>query len=177
MISFRVQIRGWADVRLSKRVLIPIINSGLSAGILWWHRQVLPKHFSTGADRTYRYAKRKGRRVRGRILPADQVKRFRFHHDKPLEEKGLLRRRVGRRISVHARRNRPMVTGRMNGPPYLKPAGRPGRNLAGRPMPDMGAEITRVPEAESTPMIRIARRGITAGLRALRNRRTVRIGR
>lgn len=177
VLSFRITFSGLADVRYARGRFVELANYGLALAMLWWHRHVAPKHFRRGAEGTYRYRKRKPRILRtGQRIDPDEMKRRRYGRALPLVAKGWMQRDVTRRIAIRKHRRRPLVRGRMRGPEYLHPAGRPGRSRSGGRLPDIGAEITRVTDDEAKRITTFAGRGTLRKLGHLRNRRTVRIG-
>jgi len=178
MIRVNITFTGWADIRMTKRKIVPIINDGLAAALAWWHKNTLAKHFETSAYQKYRIGKRKDVRVnrRGEKIPYEQFKQRRHKLAGPMRFSGDLQRQVSGGYTIKATKRKPIVKLQMKGPEYLRPAGRPARSSHGGMMPDMGGELTRVTSHEAANMSRMAVKKIIQGMKALKGRRRVAAG-
>ena len=176
--GFTVTFSGLADFQHTKARFASLVSRALGSGLVWWHRQSVPGHFRRGADRKYDYAKRKPRiRDNGERIPAEEMKRIKVGHTDPLTMKGRLRRDVSRTIDIRTSSRLPKVRGRMHGPGYLHPAGRPGRTPSGGKAPDIGGEIVTITPPELAAILRVVKKHLLANLDYLRpRRRRVRIG-
>jgi len=170
MIYFRLTTSGIANWRGAKGQITALINGVFSEVIRRWHKNTLPKHFRPGAERVYHYAKRSKSHQRR--------KENRFGHRTPLVFTGALKRQVAAGILLRATKTTPKVKGKMRGPWYLRPAGRPimGKGFSGK-MPDMGTEITAISNFEQANIERMVKARVARGLKKLgkRNRRTRKI--
>ncbi len=170
MIYFRLTTSGIANFKGVKGLITAIINEVFSEVLQRWHKKTLVKHFRPGAERVYHYAKRSRAHV--------QRKEHRFGHRTPLVFTGTLEELVGARITLRQIKSKPRVVGKMRGPSYLRPAGRPtmGRGFSGK-MPDMGTEITTLTNFEMANIERMVKARVSRGLKRLggRKRRTRKI--
>lgn len=174
---FAITFHGLADFKRTKARFADAISKALGDAIAFWHHQYRAKHFRLGADRQYDYRARKPRIYpNGVRVEADEMKRRRSGHANPLMQKGWLRYDTARRIEIKTGKRRPVASGRMRGPEYLRPAGRPARTATGGLQPDMGAELTTILPSERKRILERVRKSLLARLGDLRNRRTVRIG-
>ena len=170
MIHCTITYTRLADVKVAKKHFARLANAAFIRAIRWWHRKVLPKHFQAGAERRYRYQSRSSKYA---VYKSEIARISSRQYDLPLVYTGELRRQVTSRIQLKAMKTKPKVRGRMSGPQYLRPAGRPARTTGrdGGRQPDMGAELTRTTNFEQANMIRMIKAHIIKGLKRLKNRR------
>ncbi len=170
MIHCTITYTGLADVKVAKKRFARIVNAAFMRAIRWWHRKILPKHFQPGAERRYQYQWRTDRHDVHKGAMARFSSRY---QDLPLVYTGEMKRQVTAGIRLKAMKSKPKVKGRMSGPPYLRPAGRPARTTGkdGGRQPDMGAELTKTTNFEQANMIRMIKAHILKGLKRLKNRR------
>ncbi len=175
-LQFEITYSGLADVKVTKKAFARAVNAAFIKAIRWWHRKVLPKHFQVGAERRYRY---------GRRTEKHRVRKVRAKgHGRPLVFSGDMEREVRSRITLKAAKTKPKVRGRMLGPDYLRPAGRPAltknsiMGAAGSRQPDMGAEITHTTNFEQANMGRMIKAHVLRQLNRLprRHRRRKKVG-
>lgn len=119
----------------------------------YWHTAMFPGHFSLRAAALYHYQPRKAQTMR--------EKAARFHHQRPLEKTGRLKRQTLRAVRLAGSAARVRVT--LMGPPYLRMRRRD------QGAPDMAAELTAVTRDEETGLGRILARHMTHKLRAAAN--------
>lgn len=107
--------------RVKRRHVTPATWNGISQAAwadaaAFWHTEILPKHFTVGAYREYRYA--------ARSKAHDRRKMRKFGHTRPLVYSGKLERQVLRMRDVRTigggRKGGGAVV-KVSGPAYLRP--------------------------------------------------------
>ena len=161
---FRLTTSGIANWRDAKGQITGLINEVFSEVIRRWHKNTVVKHFRPGAERIYHYAKRSKSHI--------TRKEHRFGHRTPLVFTGAMKRQLAAGILLRASKSKPKVVGKMRGPWYLRPAGRPirGKGFSGK-MPDMGAEITAISNFEQANIERMVKARVAGGLKKLGKRK------
>lgn len=107
---------------------------------LWWHREVLPKHFGNNAYERYGYQRRTKR--------YDQWKQRTVGHTNPMTIKGVMEREVSRSMLVSSTSR--SIQGRMYASVFSL-IGRKQRDVL-RMYPDMRDELTRFNEKDLRDM-------------------------
>lgn len=121
-----------------------IIKPVLQELVMFWHREMLPRHFKAGASRRYNFAQRKaGTWARKRRAVAAGKPDAML----PLVLRGDTRDMVSRAIRVSGTAK--SATGRMAAPRVVTHAVRAGR-------PNLAAEITTVSPDEQRTLARMA---------------------
>jgi hypothetical protein len=186
MLFVKIRYRGAGDMRLVGRVWNDIVNEAMAVAILYWHRMLLPIHFTTRGATMYGYQRRRPYKVRSRReasgyreIPYETYKFKRLGHSYPLVWSGTMRSMLTPGIRLTPAANKAKIAGHMRGPDYLRPPGRPALIRRGRlaqRMPDMGSELLATTGAERETLKRIVATETRRRLATLSAVRTIAIG-